>query len=598
MKPEARSALLQRQNSYSEIEASYEQSGLCMYYYADRRPNWAKGLQPCIKYCENNGGHGYSECDLSTYKDTDMSKIDPSTVEKDDEGYLWVPARCKCDNPTVEAVATDIFNVVAEGLQMLDNIICVAMLSAFKTIVEIGIDFVPGGAELNGAKSAVEGAKSFVENGLQAADFFDNWIGDACGVPDWNFDLWNSLVVAPDSFGVSIGCKKKNKADCKKVPDPTTKKDNPKPTKTPDKPTKTPAKPTETPDKPTKTPDKSSKSTGGPKASMTSHTATPTPTAQCDLKRANVKNPKKVGTNGVQSIECNNGATTTHKYIITSLSYAANAQATQVQATCSKRWSQACYHYSSAIREHQAWSTLTCPQEAATKTRSRINAGATGVWNIQHSGDGWKDENYRAHQACQVDEYPPVYLLRNTDTAFTRAGVDTTGQSVRWLPGSQNGGAASMWTQICFKTPIKALDDNGLWNAAHNQNFGLTRAVKAPKSPGLDHNANVSPLLAASTEYTVGITVAHKPEFTIAHWEHDQTAKDDGLWDNPCWPKKIAPKDPGFTLLTFDTFYKGQKPPYDYTAKYVQGTNGAKRDLDMLELGSGVGDNGNVTVSN
>ncbi|KAI1074014.1 hypothetical protein F5B20DRAFT_565224, partial [Whalleya microplaca] len=492
-----------------------------------------------------------------------MTKIDQSTIFKDDEGYLWVPAPCKCDNPTVEAVALDIFNVVAEGLAQLDHILCAVMLSAFKTIIEVGIDFVPGGAALNGAKAAVEGAKSFVENGLEAADFFGNWVGDACGVPNWNFDLWNALVVAPDTFGVSIGCKRKNKSSCKKVPDPTTSKKGDS--------------------KPTTTGTKDTKSTDDPKSSITSHTSAPTQTGQCDLRRAKGKNPKKSGANAVQSTECNNGVTTTHKYIITSLIYDTNAKPTQVLGTCQKSWSQACHHYSSAIREHPSWATLTCPQEAATKSRDRIAAKATDVWSTQHKGAGWQDEKYRKEPRCERDEYPPVYLLKTTDTAFKNAGVDTTGQSVRWLPGSQNGGAASMWSSICFKVPIQALDDNGLWNAARNKNFGLKSDAKAP----------------TSTEYTVAVTVDHRPEFTIANWQHDQTAPEDGLRDNPCWPAQIAPNDPGFTLLTFDSFYKGQKPPYDYTAKYEKGKNGAKRDLELLELGD-VGDgwdNGNVTDS-
>ena len=41
----------------------------------------------------------------------------------------------------------------------------------------------------------------------------------------------------------------------------------------------------------------------------------------------------------------------------------------------------------------------------------------------------------------------------------------------------------------------------------------------------------------------------------------------DGLRENPCWPKKLAPDDPGFALMTWDPFYKGNPPPYDYKAK-------------------------------
>lgn len=72
----------------------------------------------------------------------------------------------------------------------------------------------------------------------------------------------------------------------------------------------------------------------------------------------------------------------------------------------------------------------------------------------------------------------------------------------------------------------------------------------------------------------------HHPVFTIDTWEHDPqgVSKDDGLSENPCWPKRIAPLDPGFTLLTFDKYYNGNAPPYNYADPYEPGKNG-KRDL-------------------
>jgi hypothetical protein len=74
--------------------------------------------------------------------------------------------------------------------------------------------------------------------------------------------------------------------------------------------------------------------------------------------------------------------------------------------------------------------------------------------------------------------------------------------------------------------------------------------------------------------------VEHRPEFTIGTWEQDATVPDDGLRVNPCWPSAIAPADPGFALLTYDPFYQGQAPPYNYAAAYVSGKNGVKRGLD------------------
>jgi len=105
---------------------------------------------------------------------------------------------------------------VAQGLEKIDNVICAIWVEAFKDVLEVGINFIPGGEVLTVAGRAVEGAKTFAENGLEAADFFDNWVGSACGLPDWNFDLWTALLGGPDSLGTSVGCLRKNKSKCKR----------------------------------------------------------------------------------------------------------------------------------------------------------------------------------------------------------------------------------------------------------------------------------------------------------------------------------------------------------------------------------------------
>lgn len=88
--------------------------------------------------------------------------------------------------------------------------------------------------------------------------------------------------------------------------------------------------------------------------------------------------------NTLQSVDCTTGTTHINKLIISkrtahgvsrdrlmliptaSLVYAGNARTIQVQRVCSKHWSQACYHYSSAIAVNPQWSTLRCHQSAAT----------------------------------------------------------------------------------------------------------------------------------------------------------------------------------------------------------------------------------------
>lgn len=84
---------------------------------------------------------------------------------------------------------------------------------------------IPGGEELEGAMALVKSAKTWYENGLDAASFFTSWVGDACDMPDWNFDLdsmFISLVSGADSLGTSKGCFKKvgKCVSPPKVPDP------------------------------------------------------------------------------------------------------------------------------------------------------------------------------------------------------------------------------------------------------------------------------------------------------------------------------------------------------------------------------------------
>ncbi|KAF4880726.1 hypothetical protein CGCSCA1_v000668 [Colletotrichum siamense] len=63
------------------------------------------------------------------------------------------------------------------------------MLSVLKSILDVGISFTPTGDFLKAAKAAVQGAKTFSENGLEVGSFFGNWVGPACGKQDWNFDV-------------------------------------------------------------------------------------------------------------------------------------------------------------------------------------------------------------------------------------------------------------------------------------------------------------------------------------------------------------------------------------------------------------------------
>lgn len=130
---------------------------------------------------------------------------------------------------TVAALATDIFDVVAQGLSKLDNVLCAVMLSSFQTIAEVGVAFIPGAGEAETALgAAVQGAKSFAQNGMKADKYFGDWIGKACGLPGFSFDItdvFSNMLKFPDSVGTSIGCKQPDPSQCTAVaPVP----DNPK----------------------------------------------------------------------------------------------------------------------------------------------------------------------------------------------------------------------------------------------------------------------------------------------------------------------------------------------------------------------------------
>lgn len=245
--------------------------------------------------------------------------------------------------------------------------------------------------------------------------------------------------------------------------------------------------------------------------------------------------------------------------VITSVHYAANAAPTQIAMECSKRWSQACFHYSSAISVHRHWATLTCPPEAATSSRSRTQGPVVDAWSSQHRGAGWTDKNHRTHDPCERDEYPPAYLLTPEDFAFAFSGINDEGQAMRYLPGMQNGGAAHMWKGVCFMPPLQALSDQEFADKVNNAPAAVTKVVR--------HN-NVVQTHAA-------ITVDQHPEFTISKWGHSGNPPvDDGMRANPCWPSRIAPDDPGFALMTYDQYYTSTVP-YNYQAPYVPGQNGA-----------------------
>jgi hypothetical protein len=266
---------------------------------------------------------------------------------------------------------------------------------------------------------------------------------------------------------------------------------------------------------------------------------------------------KRASNNGftVSVIECDSKSRTiTNVYIATSATPAPTATTSYVGGVCSDKWSQACYHYSSAISAHTDWAKLPCPVAAMATSRAREDGKATSTWSAQHSGAGWQAAKYRNVSRCARDEYPPAYLLEKTHTAMVKGGVDWTGQAVRFIPSDQNSGAGSMWKGKCFLPLIKEMSDAEL----------ISRVKNAASKSTL-------PKASMTTTWAV-ITVDKHPVWTITDFEHTSrttsVVTSDGLWQNGCWPHKIALLDPGFALLTFDPYYgypnNPRPPPYNY----------------------------------
>lgn len=275
---------------------------------------------------------------------------------------------------------------------------------------------------------------------------------------------------------------------------------------------------------------------------------------KCNIKPA--ESTVRVGEakNTLRRQSCVGDKTQKDELVITSVVYAAGAVKTQVAKTCDQSWSQACFHYSSAIRVNPSWATLVCPPEAAITSRGKQKRPVVAEWNKQHSGTGWLDQTLR--DTCERDEYPPIYMLGPSDTALINSGKAPaanqpyTGQLIRLLPDDENSKAGGMWRQACFKGPTKALSDREFrdkFNAAPASDKKKTN----PK-PGV-------------VQTMVQVTVNSRPEFTISSWgQAGNPPQDDGLRDNPCWPRARAPNDPMYNLLTYDPRYGRMAPPNDY----------------------------------
>ncbi|KAI9045190.1 uncharacterized protein KD926_009604 [Aspergillus affinis] len=279
------------QNSDKEVLAHFATQGWC-YVYVEGG-DMELGSSPCKTWCPEHEGNEGMGCHTPV---VDFDDVDPSLFGRDDEGNKYIPGNCVCGTPEDYL---PLIEPVIEALSMLDNIICAVFLSSLETVAEIGINAVPGGAAINGVRRAVEGAKTFVDNSLDAANFFDNWIGKACDVPDWNFDLMGSIFGnlndATDDFGTSKGCFQKKKSLCKdRKPNPKKEDDKKNDDKKNDDKCKRDDKDCKTTDAaPTTTKDSNSSTTKKDDSTSTSSTSTSTTTTDSTTSTTTSTTSKK-----------------------------------------------------------------------------------------------------------------------------------------------------------------------------------------------------------------------------------------------------------------------------------------------------------------
>ncbi|UKZ57771.1 hypothetical protein TrVGV298_011632 [Trichoderma virens] len=512
---------------FNYTDARWQNAHLCPVF--SDSSNRDVSINACKRVCQPALDDAAAENRTSNYGCIGNFPLDqdiPWTRVPGKEIYM-APGQCFCDSVFVNEIA----EFVLDALPIIAQIGCYLLMSTLKLVLDIGLDLIPEvgkplDAGLDMAITAAEMVNYIYPQSEDPGGAFEWWLSPCGGsglVPDDIKQVYDTLSQV--TGGISGFKKPKN------IPKGSGKKgDDGNPTDR--------AKPRP--------------NTGG------SGKTQPTK-PKCRVPPSKVTQRLGAAKNTLRLQSCTNDKTTTTEYIITSLGYAANARPTQVAKHCDGAWTQACYHYSSVIQVNPSWSTLTCPQEAAA-TSHRLDASATSSWSSQHTGAGWQLPNApgRTWQVCDRDEYPPAYFLTKQDPAYINAGLNSKGQLVRFLPDDQNRKAGQMWKGSCFGTPIRDMSDRDV----------MDNVAKAPTN-------KKSYVKSGNLEQTMAeVAINVRPEFTISSWG-PPVSPDAGLWDNPCWPSGIAAGDPGFALLTFDPWYGGRPPPYDYKKPYAKGTNGS-----------------------
>ncbi|KAL7629535.1 hypothetical protein AAE478_001056 [Parahypoxylon ruwenzoriense] len=512
-------------NYYDSADARYQNSQGCIIF---NPPDREVTVNMCKDVCQDQLDGAAEEGRTSNYGCVGFFPLDQPIPWDKAPGQPRAAVRgsCSCDNWLMNEIA----DFVIEALPIIAEIGCYIIMSSLKLVLTGGLDFIPGPGKvldvgLDMATTAAQMVSYIYPEDQDPEGAFSWWLSPCGGtdlVPDDIknvFDILSQVADGVSSFKPPKGIGKGSgrKGDDGNPID----RGRPRPLNS---------------------------------GSGSSDTKKP-----CRIPPSKETQRLGAAKNTYRVQKCVADQTMKYETVITSISYAADAVATPVTKHCDKAWSQACYHYSSAISVNEHWATLTCPPEAAS-TSYRLDGVATATWLSQHRGAGWTDRNRRGGQACDKDEYPPAYLLSPTDSAYINGGLDSSGQLVRFVPNTENQRAGQVWKGVCFNGPVKDMSDRELRD-------------KVDLLPDSDKNV----IKQKGLERTMAaVTVTSRPEFSFSSWgQADDPPMDDGLLDNPCWPREIAAGDPGFVLLTYDPYYEGNDPPYDYAAAYVQGVNGS-----------------------
>ncbi|KAF2120533.1 hypothetical protein BDV96DRAFT_594984 [Lophiotrema nucula] len=277
-----------------------------------------------------------------------------------------------------------------------------------------------------------------------------------------------------------------------------------------------------------------------------------------------------------------------------------NAKEVIIKSTCTAaEWPQACYHYYSAIQNYNF--------VPGKFTYSDDNNGnpqkGPDAWKKEHKDVSWQafrgktDSQNDGLVICQADEYSPAYFLPKRGIQDIK---NNKGQLIRWIPAHDNQGAASIWNSFCLKKK-----DGGAGNGQFKDGLPNKDLLKFTGQAHVNRKGQRVTTESWEVHFT---RAAFSMDFDWKGALVPNQGNNWGLKENLCWPLDIVPEDPGYVLLTDDTWYSTAESKdfiNDLKASYVcspaqdrlqkalnlrpEATRNYKRDVraDLLPLADG-----------